>query len=668
MSFFLGGGGKQVKPQYTGIQLQTSSSTIPITLLWGLNRLAPNIFWYDDFKSHKEKQKAGKGFGGSVTSYTYSASILLGLCQGPISGVYRVFRDEERITDYTSLGFSLFTGTVDQAPWGYLTAEYPDQALSYSGVAYLAAANYGLGSSASTPQHGFETGGLRYNTGPLSNGDADCALVISDLLTNPVFGAGFTSGTIDEAQLLSGEHATTTGDNSFQTYCRALGIGISPALSSQETAGSIIDRWTRLTDTATVWTGYSLKLIPYGTEEVVGHGYHYLPNTEIVYVIRDMDCVTERGQPPVMVSRSDPADTNNSIKLTLKNRQNEYNPTPVEWKDQGLIDQYGLRQGNNIEASEVTDLDTGNLIVSLIGQREAYTRNTYEFTLPPNYCLLEPMDILAVNDPLLGNMAVWVEELEEQDNFSWKVTAKEIPPGVAGSGDAQGISNNPVNRAADPGPVNTPIIFQPPVELSGTNQVWIAASGGDNTTYNPVWGGCYVYVSTDGVSYQQVGEIVDACRQGVLTSTLDDYSGDNPDTTDTLSVDLSMSDGMLQSASPDDALRGVTVSYVGGELISYEDASLVSANEYDLATLYRGLYGSAVSEHPEGTPFARLDAPIFRYDVPEDYVGVLVYFKFQSYNIWGNAIQDLADCAEYTYTPIHQSLPLLILDGGDSVK
>lgn len=655
MSFFMGNRSSASKPQYTGIQLQTSSSNLPLTLLWGLNRIAPNIFWYDDFKSLKKKEKAGKGAffgGGSFSSYTYSASLQLGLCQGPISGVFKVFRDEEKVTDYTSLGFSLFTGTSGQAPWGYLTSNHPTKALSYSGVAYLAASNYDLGSSAATPQHGFETGGLRYNTGPLANGDADVALIIKDVLTDPHFGAGLDLTVLDEDQLLSSPSATTTGDSSYQTYCRVLGIGLSPALSTQEPAGSILERLTRLTDSKVVWTGYSLKIVPMGTEPLSGNGYVYTPSLGITYALFDDDYVAQEGEPPVKVSRSDPADANNSLTLTVKNRDNEYNSLPVSWKDQGLIDLYGLRQGNAIEGEEVCDPDTGALIVSLIGQREAYSRNTYELTVHPNFCLLEPMDIIVVDDPSLGRVAVWVEELEEQEDFSWRITAKEIPAGIINVGSVQGITNNTLNRAADPGPVNTPIIIQPPLTLTqGVSQVWVGLSGGDNTLAEPLWGGAFVHVSVDGISYQQIGEVTEPARMGKLTSALSSYSSSNPDTTNTIGVSLALSAGVLQSVTTDEAEREETLSYVGGEYLSYRDATLTAPNGYDLDTLYRGLYGSTSGSHGVDSPFLRLDDSVFRYNLPDSYVGLTLYFKFQSYNIWGGGLQDLADCVEYTYTP-----------------
>ena len=65
--------------------------------------------------------------------------------------------------------------------------------------------------------------------------------------------------------------------------------------------------------------------------------------------------------------------------------------------------------------------------------------------------------------------------------------------------------------------------------------MWIIASGGAN------WGGCQVWISTDGNAYGLAGTIYRGARQGVLTANLPATA--DPDITDTLAVDLSESEG-----------------------------------------------------------------------------------------------------------------------------
>lgn len=650
MSFFFGGGGTKVKPQYTGIQLQTASSTLALTIAWGCNRFAPNLFWYDDFKAIKHKQKAGKG-GGSVESYTYSASCAMALCEGTISGIGRYWKDQS-VSDFSSGGFSLFTGTMPQAPWGYWTSKHPSVARGYPGVAYIAIANYDLGGSAALPNHSFEVKSRAFSTSKDGSNDADPAIIFDEFLTHPAFGVGMPSENIGYDTLNSTAHATTTGDSTFQTYCAAMGFGLSPVLSDPTAASDIFDKWLKMTNTAVVWTGYKLNFIPYDLSDVDGNGYKYRPVTATIYTLTDDDFLSDKDD-PVKVTRKDPADANNALKLTFSNAANEYNDAPVEYKDQGLIDTFGLRQGSTFEAKEITRIEMATKVVAMLGQRDAYVRNTYSFELGPEYCLIEPMDLLELIDAKIGTVVVQVSHVEEEDGGNFKIDAEEVKVEVSSSGGFSPpvITPGGQNQAASPGSVNTPIIFDAPPDMSnGIPQVWAAVSGGNGTTANPYWGGCNVYVSRDGATYQAIGVVDTPARMGKTTSILSSFSGSNPQAA-TVGVDLSMSGGELMSVTPSEAAANATLSILGGEFISFEDADLTATNKYDLSTLYRGLYRTAAGAHASGVPFARLDEAIFKYQLPEDYVGVPLTFKFQSFNIWGKEIQPLEDCVEYDYTP-----------------
>lgn len=662
MSFFFGGGGKKVKPQYTGLATQTSTSNIPIAIMWGKNRLAPNIIWQGDFKAHKQKQKSGKGGGGSVTTYTYSGSYELAICWGPIVGIPRVWKDQSKETSYAALGWSLFLGINPQAPWGYLVTAHPTEALGYPDIAYLAAANYDLGASNALQQHSFEVEGPLLNTQVDGSGDADPAQIIDDFLNNVKYGVAATfDDIIDADSLYSGPNAGTTGDAAFQTYCRAMGFGLSPALISQSKASSIMENWAELCNTAIVYTGYSLKFIPYGDDTVTAHGVTFLPDVTIQYELDDT-VFKPRGDDadPITFDRVDPADAYNSLTITIKNRDNEYNDLPVEWRDQGLVDQYGLQNADAVDAYAVCVPDMAAKMVALMGMRVAYVRNTFNFVLPVSFCRLEPMDIVQCYDPRFGTFLVRIKEINETDNDEYEITAWEYMTGAvtnpSGEEVAQPVDNNPINTATPAGPVNPPILFEPPSSLTGgVAQVWAAVSGGDGTTVDENWGGCFVWISTDDITYNQIGDIDTPARQGKLTSVLNTYGGVNPDTTDTLEVDMGMSAGELSDASAADAEAGVTVSYVesasGYELLSYEAVTLTGTDLYDLDTLWRHQFGSTVASHAIGADFARLDDAVFKYNLPEAYIGQTIYLKFQSYNIFGGGVEDLSSVTSYPYVP-----------------
>src|SRR5260370_34678863 len=95
-------------------------------------------------------------------------------------------------------------------------------------------------------------------------------------------------------------------------------------------------------------------------------------------------------------------------------------------------------------------------------------------------------------------------------------------------------------------------------------------------------------------------------REGVLTAPLPNHA--DPDTADTLSVDLTESHGQLLSGTPADADAFVTLCYCDGELVAYQTATLTAAYRYNLTYLRRGVYGTPIGAHSAGAEFARFRA------------------------------------------------------------
>ncbi|HEY1310895.1 MAG TPA: hypothetical protein VGF02_08090, partial [Pseudolabrys sp.] len=154
MGGFLGGAKTSITT-YSGLQVQTTSSALPVPICYGCNILTPNVIDYENFQQHDASGKGG-GKGGSPGNYTYTATILMGLCEGPISGIGNVWAGAVTPGPLSALGLSIASGTMTQAPWSYMTSAYPAKALAYSGTAYLYAQNFNLGPSASVGSNSFE--------------------------------------------------------------------------------------------------------------------------------------------------------------------------------------------------------------------------------------------------------------------------------------------------------------------------------------------------------------------------------------------------------------------------------------------------------------------------------------------------------------------------------
>src|SRR5689334_6816893 len=81
------------------LQFQTSQQGGVIPLVYGTTRVSPNLIDYADFMATPSARQggAGKGGGGGKgggQQYKYSASVILGLCQGPIAGIATVWWDK----------------------------------------------------------------------------------------------------------------------------------------------------------------------------------------------------------------------------------------------------------------------------------------------------------------------------------------------------------------------------------------------------------------------------------------------------------------------------------------------------------------------------------------------------------------------------------------------
>ncbi len=622
-----------------GITFQTSVYGLAIPIVYGVNKISGNIIWYGDFQAIANtttQDSGGKGGGGTQTyntTYTYKAAVMIGLCEGPITGFGNIWGTDET-TNYVELGLTIFNGIHSQSRWGYLDTYHADQSIGYSNTAYVCNANYDLDSGANIPQRTFEVYGFKaYNP---SSGiyDANPTDIIIDLLTAAYYGAGFDAAKIDTLA-------------PYSNYCIANGFFFSPVIKDQRAASDYLNEWLQATNSEAVWSEGKLKIIPYGDEVVTGNGVTYTPNITPIYDLTDDDFQGTK-EDPVKCDRNSTADAYNQMQVEFLDRSNKYSPTIAEAKDQSMIDMFGLRPANSVAAHFICDSPLANTVVQQMLQRQLYIRNTYTFRLGWRHCLLEPMDLVTLSDAQLGmdKAPVRILEIEEDEDGLLTVKAEEYPSNVctAARYARQAGLGYSGNYNVSPGNVNAPVIFEAPDTLTaGTGlEIWIAASGGSN------WGGCEVWISADNATYKKAGIIYGNARQGVLSAAL--ASGADPDGTNTLSVDLTASRGALSSGTKDDADALHTLCYVDGELIAYQTATLTASYKYNLTYLRRGSYNSTIGAHNSGTQFARLDDAVFKYPFTSDMIKKPVYLKFLSFNIYGSAPQSLADVQAYTYT------------------
>jgi hypothetical protein len=143
----------------TSLRVQTSLNGQPIAIVHGQQRLAGNLLWYGNFQHASGSGGGGKGVvtggGKGQSQTTYSADIIVGLCEGPIFAVDTVWSGQS-IETAGKLGLQPVLGWQAPEPWSYIATAFPQYALTYSSLAYVGGANFSLGESPNLPNLNFE--------------------------------------------------------------------------------------------------------------------------------------------------------------------------------------------------------------------------------------------------------------------------------------------------------------------------------------------------------------------------------------------------------------------------------------------------------------------------------------------------------------------------------
>lgn len=158
-------------PQIKDLTVQTSTYGASIPRVYGTIAISGNILWLENDKLkvtiHKKKQ-GGKG-GGSTTTVktaTYSATFAVGICQGEIAGVRRIWCADKLIynagsNDLDTIiagnlnanGWRLYRGTDDQMPDSRHEADVGvGKASAFRGIAYIVFDDFQLADYSDTLQ------------------------------------------------------------------------------------------------------------------------------------------------------------------------------------------------------------------------------------------------------------------------------------------------------------------------------------------------------------------------------------------------------------------------------------------------------------------------------------------------------------------------------------
>lgn len=626
MSFFRGRTTTTRANKISEFTVNTAEYGAVVPEIIGTVRTAGNVIYYDDFTAHehRETHKAGKGGKSKQVSitYTYTVAVILGLCEGPIFGIGKVWIGKN-VHNYPAddIQLTLFDGKENQQPWAYTQSKHPDKALPYSGLAYMAGV-IDLGDSGSMPSYNFEVKGRLLETG-------------DGIDVNP---ADYIRYVLDK---IGKKDMQIIGLDNYRKYCKEADLLISsPPDEDAKAAREVVNEIAKLTNAYVFWSNDKLKIVPLA-DRPVGN---WTPNKTVVYDLTADDFLPQTGGALVIYKRKDSSAVYNQFPVEFINRANGYEKESVSYEFTEDIKNYGVRAASVTNAHYIYKKERAVKIAEQLARNNKYGRTQYTFKLDWSFCQLEVGDLVRLTDENSGifEQVAVVSGITEGTDGCLTVTALSRAQGDYSAEKYNVHANDrPYIEYNKTAPDTVPVIFQPPADLTADGlELWIAAKGKADG-----WGGCTVYVSDDNTNYRTVGQIAGSARCGKLMHPLSPMPNHPSGNQVFVTCNDQLIGGTLQ-----DAQRKNTLCWIDGECMSYINANLQSNGAWLLSGLHRGQCNTAVRTHAKNTDFVRLDNSVFKIPFAKDDIGKKIYIKFCSYNIFGAGNQDLSEVKAYEYT------------------
>lgn len=600
-------------------QINTASYGEVVPEILGTTRVSGNIIDYEDFTAHEHKTttRTGKGGGSKHTdiSYTYTVAAAIALCEGPIAGIGKVWKDKE-VYQYPneSIQLTLFNGAIAQAPWPYMTSKHPDKALPYSGLAYMAGV-VDLGERGSLPQYNFEVYGKLRDTG--DGTDVNPADYIEHVLQSV------------------GADVQIEGIENFRAYCKAADILIStPPEQKSAKAQQIINDIAEITNSLVFWSTDRLKIVPLA-DKPIGT---WTPANQIQYDLTADDFIAGTDGQLILYKRKDTSEAYNEATVEFINRANSYEKETVSFEVVADVQRNGLKPASKKTAHYLYTKARAQYYAEQLAMKRLYAKTQYTFRLDWAFCTLEVGDLVTLTDEAcqLNKQIVVITAVNEAADGQLEFTAEGKPAGTYAPAryDVHENERPFIDYNQEAPSVNDVAIFQTVGDVGG-NQVFIGVNAPSG------WGGCSVWLSDNGENYSRIGSITQQARMGRTRLAFNETAN---------ACEVTLNQGMLKGGTHIDAERANTLCWVNGEALSYEGATMAPNNQFSLTGLVRGQYGTNAISHSAGERFIRVDEALFRYPYRKEDIGKTIHLKFTSMNLFGSNEQELDEVQAYQYT------------------
>ena len=607
-------------------QINTASYGEVVPEILGTTRVSGNIIDYEDFTAHEHKSttRTGKGGGSKHTeiTYTYTVAAAIGLCEGPIKGIGKVWRDKE-VYQYPNekIELTLFKGDYGQTPWPYMLSKHPDKALPYSGLAYMAGV-VDLGDRGSLPQYNFEIQGKLLETG--DGVDVNPADYIVHVLQSV------------------GADVVIDGIDNFRAYCKAADILIStPPNQKSAKAQQVINDIAEITNSLVFWSTDRLKIVPLA-DKPIGD---WTPANQIQYDLTADDFIAGSDGQLILYKRKDSSEAYNEATVEFINRANSYEKETVSFEVVADVQRNGLKPASKKTAHYLYTKARAQYYAEQLAMKRLYAKTQYTFRLDWAFCALEVGDLVTLTDKScqLDHQIVVITSVNEAADGQLELTAEGKPAGTYAPAKYNVHENERpfVDYNQEAPSVNDVAIFQTVGDVGG-NQIFVGVNAPSG------WGGCSVWLSDNDQTYQRIGNISQQARMG-RTKYGFAQNGNF--------CNVVINQGVLKSGTHIDAERGNTLCWVNGEALSYENVEVHPNNWFTLQGLVRGQYGTNAINHNADERFVRVDEALFRYPYRKEDIGKTIYLKFTSMNLFGSNEQGLDEVQSYQYTIVPYYIP-----------
>lgn len=225
------------------------------------------------------------------------------------------------------------------------------------------------------------------------------------------------------------------------------------------------------------------------------------------------------------------------------------------------------------------------------------------------FAAYEPTDNVVLNDGEFTALVRITERNEDGGVINWKGQderpagySPQVTPGVA--------QGNGIGTVRYDGPMKLELIDSP-IVLETNNDPGLYGAGAG---YASTWPGGSAWKSTDGgTTYTQQADMPAKATIGYAQSVLGDFAGGNM-VDEINTVDISMHSGALASITNADLLNNGNAAILGGEIIQFRTASVVSDGVFRLSGLLRGRRGTEqfMATHAVGDRLVVFNVNVYR--------------------------------------------------------